>query len=138
MTANNMEAAVRRTPLVEVASVAVAEVVSPSFSPSVVEVVVEVSVAERDKQVDESVVEVPNTWVEESQAVQTAAEVQVVHPVGQAVHLSKAEAVAAVEKDPAAHSQAVFPVFKVNPVAHDLHSSPAVAVQVKQPLAQAT
>jgi len=57
MTANNMEAAVRRTPLVEVASVAVAEVDSPSFSPSVVEVV-EVSVEDTDSQVDdESVVD---------------------------------------------------------------------------------
>jgi len=59
MTANNMEAAVRRTPLVEVASVAVAEVDSPSFSPSVVEAVAEVSVVEAtEKQVDdESVVD---------------------------------------------------------------------------------
>jgi len=61
MTANNMEAAVRRTPLVEVASVAVVEVDSPSFSPSVVEVVVaEVSVDERDSQVDDESVVDPN------------------------------------------------------------------------------
>jgi len=60
MTANNMEAAVRRTPLVEVASVAVAEVVSPSFSPSVVDVVVEVVVAGIDSQVDEESVVDPN------------------------------------------------------------------------------
>jgi len=55
MTANNMEAAVRRTPLVEVASVAVVEVDSPSFSPSVEEVV-EVSVEDTDSQVDDELV----------------------------------------------------------------------------------
>jgi len=93
--------------------------------------------SESDKQVDESVVEVPKAWVEESQEVQTVAEVQAVHPVGQAVHLSKAVVVAAVAKDPVAHSQAVFPAFTVNPVAQVLHSSPVVAVQVKHPTAQA-
>jgi len=133
MTANNMEAAVRRTPLVEAAS-AVAEVEdSPSDSPSVV-AVVDSEVEESESQAE---VEVFNMWVEESQAVQMMAEVQVVHPVGQAVQVSKAAVVAAPVKDPAAHSQAVFPVFKVNPVAHVLHSSPAVAVQVKHPTAQA-
>lgn len=134
MTANNMEAAVMRTPLV---AVAVAEV-SPSAVPEVavvvssVEVVAEVSAI--DSQVDDEEVVDPKTWVLESQTVQTVAEEQVMHPAAQAVQASTAVAVAAVAKFPeAGHSQAWVVPTRENPVAQ---THPAEAeVQEIHPLA---
>jgi len=135
MTANNMEAAVMRTPLV---AVAVAEV-SPSAVPEVVvvssvEVVAEVSAA--DSQVDDEEVVDPNEWLE-SQTVQTVAEEQVLHPVPQAVQRSTAAVVAAVVKNPSAlHEQAVLSAFTTKLAAQVEHFTGVVAArsQVMHPL----